>query len=447
MSGLLDQAATGSSNTGQTAPPAAPEIIVHRAESTQESLGLAEKTPELATVYPVSEKAQESPLLRQKSQKPLDDPRGPHSPAGYSFIQDSITFNLRVTWEGSRDSKLAEELSVLLHEPESYQKIEKLAEEYANALSAETIGPRELKFSYGNCTIVSSNGTKTRLPLRSRRDWTGIYKAVVEYWTSHTHERLHLCISRHYLACQDQPTEGKSFAELKCLEIDDLMKKTWEKKDYIPHNFLETVISDQTIYWIIKENPPKSVPQDDQDAFIRRVQAEGRILLAMCVHAELGMECLKKLLDSDWKDSRLPLDEESLCHRGCRRKFRTLVQTQGGYRAASFVEGEHKTLHSHTVVPLNFCPRAHGKDDLDREVTEVRGNKPQNSNSEESAIKEAAWCGSGAYSNVYCVKMNPNHHSLSLVSKDLWSPSTGTKTHSRTWMSVLLSRSLGTNRR
>ncbi len=405
----------GSSNTGHTAP----EIIVHRAESTQESLGSAEKTPEPATVYQVSEKAQESPSLRQESPKPPNGPRGPQSPAGGSFIQNRITFNLRVIWEGSPDSKLVEDQSVLLHEPESYRTIEQSAEEYANALSAETIGPRELKFSYGNCTIVSSNDTRIRLPLRSQEDWTNIYKTIVEYWTSHTDERLHLCILRHYLACQDRPSEEKSFAELKCLEIDDLMQQTWEKKDYIPHNILETVISDQTIYWIIKEDPPQGGPQDDQDAFIRRVQAEGRILLAMCVHAGLGMECLKKLLDSGCTDSRLPLNEKSLCHHGCRRKFRTLVQTQGGYRAASFVLGEHKTLHLHTVVPLHFCPKAHGKHEFDREVTEVCGNEPQNSINEEGAIKAAAWCGSGAYSNVYCVKMNPNHHSLSQVSNDL----------------------------
>ena len=405
----------GSSNTGHTAP----EIIVHRAESTQESLGSPEKTPEPATVYQVSEKAQESPSLRQESPKPSDGPRGPQSPAGGSFIQNRITFNLRVTWEGCPDSKLVEDQSVLLHEPESYRTIEISAENHANALSAKTIGPRELKFSYGNCTIVSSNGTKTRLPLRSQEDWAEVNKAIIEYWTSHTQERLHLCILRHYLACQGRPGEEKSFAELKCLEIDDLMKRTWEKKDYIPHNVLETVISDQAIYWIIKENPPKSVRHDDQDAFIQRVQAEGRILLAMCVHAELGMECLEKLLDGGWKDSRLPLNEKSLCHHSCRRKFRTLVQTQGGYRAAIFVLGEHKTLHSHTVVPLHFYPKAHGKDDLDREVIEVCGNEPQNSTSKEGAIKAAAWCGSGAYSNVYCVKMNPNHHSLSQVSNDL----------------------------
>lgn len=405
-----------SSNSGQDTPSAGPTIKIHRAESTPKLPGSTEKTPEPATMYQAVEKVQESSSLRLKSPTPLDGPRGAQNPAGGFFIQNRITCILRVTFERSRDSKLskvAEEMSVLLHKPESYQEIENEAKKHANALSAKTIGPKELKFSYGNCTIVSSNGAKSRLPLRSGQDWTEVYRAILEYWTSNTHERLHLYISRHYLACQDEPTEDTSFAQLKCLEINDLMKQTWERKDYIPHNVLETVISDQTISWIIQENPPSGLPQDEQDTFVHRVQAEGRILLAMCVDADLGMECLKRLLDRGCKDSNLPLDEDTPCHSECRRKFKTLIEKQGGFRAAHFVEGEHKTLHSSTVVPLYFFSRAQGKDDLDREVTEVCGNEPQNSPSEESAIKRAAWCGFGALSNVYCVKIDPNHHKLS----------------------------------
>ena len=185
---------------------------------------------------------------------------------------------------------------------------------------------------------------------------------------------------------------------------------------------LEMVISDQTIYWIIKENPPESVRHDDQDAFIRRVQAEGRILLAMCVHAELKMECLKELLDSGCKDSTLPLDENVQCHRICRHKFRRLLQAQGGFRAECFVECENRKLHSHAVVPLHFCPRVRGRDNLDCEVTGVYGDEWQTSPSQEKsteAIRRGTLCSTSAYSRVYCAKLNPKHHSLSGVSYDL----------------------------
>lgn len=309
---------------------------------------------------------------------------------------------------------------MLLQKPESYQEIEKEAEKHAKNLSAESIGQKKLKFFYGKCVIVSDNGTKTRLPLRSREDWREVNQEIVGYWKLHTHEQLRLCISRSYFACQDRPTEGKSFAKLKGLEIHDLMKRTWEKKkEYIPHNVLETVISDQTIEYIIKENPPESVPHNDQVAFVDRVQAEGRILLAMCVHVDLGVECVKELLDKGWKDSSPPFDEDSYCHEDCRCKFSNLVQRQGGYRAARFVEGEHKTLHSHDVVPLHFHQRAHANDDVAREVIEMPSKQLQNSSSKDGDVKKAAFCGNGAYGDVHCVKMDPNHHSLSKVNNTL----------------------------
>ncbi|CAD6565853.1 MAG: hypothetical protein ASARMPRED_008012 [Alectoria sarmentosa] len=60
-----------------------------------------------------------------------------------------------------------------------------------------------------------------------------------------------------------------------------------------------------------------------------------------------------------------------------------------------------------------YAVKAHGNDDVDREVTTLISNEMQNSSSEDTAIKTAAFCGNGAYSNVYCVKMDPNHHRLS----------------------------------
>ena len=414
MSKSRVQATVGGSDTGQTSSPTGPKIVVHGTEGIEESPGSTGKTLEPITTHAVSEKVQESPSSRHESFMSMIPPRRPQSPVEGSFIPESIACKLRVTL---KDSKLTN-LSVRLHRPESYQQIESVAEKHAIALSAESISPKVLKFSYGNCTIVSDSGTKTRHPLRSLEDWMKVNKAVVGYWNSHIHERLHLCISRHYFASQEQPTEGESFTEVKSNEIDDLMKETWENKEYIPHNVLETVISNETISWIIKEHPPKTVPQEQQEAFIHNVQAEGRILLAMCVHTLLSMECLKKLLDGGFKDSTLPLDESHQCHPGCRAKFRKLIQAQGNYQAERFVEGQHKRLHSHAVVPLHFYPRAHSQNELDSEITEGYGDKAQNLPTKESAIKKDAKCGSGAYSKVYCVKMNPSHHSLSVVSYD-----------------------------
>ena len=403
VSDSLDQPTDGSSDAGQILSPAGLKIVVHEAEGTGNSFEPTEKTPERGTTYKELENVQRSPSSFQDDSKPLGAPRPPKSPVEGSFTPKSIAYSLQFTFEfdGCPESKLAEEHSVLLHEAESYQEIaesyqeiEKVADKYAKILSAKSLGQKELKLFYGSCTLVSDQGTTTRLPLRSPEDWTKANERIVEHWISHTQERLHLCISRHYLASQEQPVAN--LAKIKNLEIHDLMKKTLDNKRYIPHNVLQTVISDHAIHCIIQEKPPKSLLRHDQHDFTRRVQAEGRLLFAMCVHARLKMECLKTLLDSGLTDSNLPLDKSSECHKACRQKFEALLEAQGGFRAARFVEGEHQDFQLHTVVPIHFCPRPHGKNHTD--------------------LKGAALCGRGASSEVYCVRLNPNHHSLSEVS-------------------------------
>ena len=397
-----------------------PTIVVHKAESTEASLESTETTPEPATMDKVPEKVRGPLSCDPETPKPLDAHHLPQSPAEGSYIPKIIDCSIRVIFKGSQLAKVsqpAKVLPVFLDKSGGYQEIERVAEEHAETLSANDLGTKELKFQYGNCTLVSDAGAESRQPLRSSEDWTEVIKAVGGYWTSHIGARLHLYISRYYSAIQEQPT--LRISKVKKLEIYDRMIKTWEKRAYIPQDVLEMVISNNIIRLIIKENPPRSVAKEQQDAFIHRVQAEGRILLAMWVHTSLEMDCLKKLLDSGFKDSTLPLADEHQCHEDCRSDFQQLVQAQGGYQAERFVEGEHKTLLPHAVVPLHFYPRDHAKNDLDREVFKGYGNEPPNLLSQGSAIKEAARCGQGAYSDVYCVKFNSNHHSLSVVGHDL----------------------------
>ena len=396
VSGGLGQPSNGSSDAGQSPAPAGLKIVVHEAEGTGKSFEPTEKTPERGKTHKDLESVQRSPSSSQGDSKPLSASRHPKRPVEVSFIPKRIAYSLQFTFEfeDCPNSKLADKYSVLLHEAGGYQEIEKLADKHAKLLSAKSIGQKELKLFYGTCTLVSDQVARTRLPLRSLEDWKKVNEHV-DYWNSHTQEEPHLCISRHYLASQERPVAG--LAKIKRLEIHDLMKKTLDKKRYIPHNVLQIVISDQAIHCIVQEQPPTSL--HDQHAFTRKIQAEGRLLFAMCVHARLKMECLKKLLESGLTDSNLPLDKISQCHKACRQKFEALLEAQGGFRAARFIKGEHQNFHTHTVVPLHFCPRPHVKNNTD--------------------LEGAALCGRGASSEVYCVRINPNHHSLSEVSCDL----------------------------
>ena len=419
MSDPLDQAAIGSSDHGRNPSLARPIIVVNGTEGIEDSFSPTEheSTPELATPPQELKRPQGPSWPLQESPEPVHPAQRTRTSAQGSAIQNRITCILRITLRGSPVSNPPKELEILLHEPETYQIIEQVAERHAKSFCGRSIGSRELIFRYGNCTIIWDNINKQRRPLRSHEEWVEVYKSIVEYWTSHSHEQLQLHIWRDY---HQQPTIDGSFAEAKTNEIHDLMKHAWDLRRYIAHSDLEKIMSDHTIREIIMEDDCKGIKPDDKEMFIQQVQSQGRILLAICLRSDIKMRCLKRLLDSTRSDARLPFDEKDQCHPSCRGKFQTLLDAQGIYLAARFDDpGEHKGLHPSIVVPLHFCPRADGKNNMILKEADSSVNELQDPYSQEIAAKKkmAAECGSGAYSNVYCVKLDPNHHGLSKVSR------------------------------
>ena len=418
----LGQATVSSNNTGHMYSLAGPNIIVHRAEDTEDPLrsNEQESTPELVTASGGSEKTREPPPPLQESPEPAHSARRTRSLGQGTVLQNTVTCTLGTTLRGSLISNLPRTLEVLLHSSGTYQEIEQEAEQHAKTLCAGSIGSTELIFRYGNCTIIWDGTSRCRRPLRSYEEWLEVYKSIVEYWTSHSHEHLRLHIWRDY---HQQPTIDGSFAETKNNEIHDLMKHAWGRKRYIAHSDLEKVMSDHTVREIIMQADCKGIKPYDKDMFIQQVQSKGRFLLAICVQSYMKMECLKHLLDHKDGDAALPFDLKDLCHQSCRSKFQRLLDAQGSYLAARFEDpGQHNILHSSIVVPLHFYPRTNGRKDMNMEEADSPVNQMQDPyNDEEFAAKEktAAECGSGAYSNVYCVKLDPNHHGLSKVSHTL----------------------------
>ena len=77
-------------------------------------------------------------------------------------------------------------------------------------------------------------------------------------------------------------------------------------------------------------------------------------------------------------------------------------------------------LHRRTVVPIQYIPvESHRLDDFE-EGLETRSEVEKSRSSEgELTIGQRACCGSGAYSNVYRVRLDQAHHRLSKVSHDI----------------------------
>ncbi|KAL2047079.1 hypothetical protein N7G274_001098 [Stereocaulon virgatum] len=397
--------------------PAVPQIVVDRPES---SVGSDEATSE-GLSFPANRQGFDDSLHSfPSSRESLDSESSvsrPGSP-GPAFIPSRITYSLHTTFEDSEPYIHGDELTASLNDAESYCVIETIAQRYAQKVYGNSLGQKDLSFRYGNCTLLGEKGFKCRRPLRSLEDWGAICKVIAGYWTANSSRTLSLEILREYASYQSRATNEATLTEAKRMDIHDLMKRYSHKslgRPYIPHTDLEKVIPKNMVPEIINEDQCKGMDPSNKAAFIEDVQSRGRKLLVMFVHNELHMECLKKLLDSGYDDTSLPLTSEALCHKRCGPKFDAFIDRQGAYLAARFNKvGEHQDFDHHVVIPIHFCPKDVKPTDLASDMDTRSDGGNRNAYGRQATAKDRALCGSGAYSSVFRVRLHPNHHALSL---------------------------------
>ena len=225
--------------------------------------------------------------------------------------------------------------------------------------------------------------------------------------------------------CQYRATGNSSLTAAKSLEMLDLRRGDWNLspgKPYIPHTDLKKFILPNMLPEIINEGLKQNIDADQKDALIQQLQSKGMILLAMFVNINdsAPLDCLRKLLAKGYCDEKLshqPLTRDHLCHNKCRKVFDMLLQQQGFYIAAQFNKpGGHQVFHHHIAVPIHFCPMDKDSDGSDFELAQVGRNIEQMTHATQTDAKQQACCGEGAYSKVYRVRLDPNHHTLAKVS-------------------------------
>lgn len=409
VSNALDHTAIDNSDAGKSSSRVRPSIVVNGTEGKDHSFNSTEqehiRKPEKLT--------RELELPFQESSEPVK----PTQRTRGSARQNLVTCILQITVSGSSISNPPKELELPFYDPKIYQIIEQSAEQHAKDLCVGSKASNGVIFRYGNCMIVRDNLSTYRLPLRSDVEWDEVFRSIVNDKTSENHGQLRLYIRRDFY---QQPAIAGSFADAKRDEIYDLMKHAWHRKRYIAHSDLNKVMSDYAIRQIIMRDDCKGMESTKKESFIQQVQSEGRILLAICLLDGIEIWWLKHLLDAiTGGNAALPFDLEHQCHDECRAKFQRILNAQSSFLATDFHKaGEHKDLHESMVVPLHFFPRDDGKDNMNIQKAISSVTKLPDLHSEKIAAekKRAAECGSGAYSNVYCVKLDPNHHSLSKVS-------------------------------
>ena len=334
------------------------------------------------------------------------------TPADGYVLPETITYTLHITFEGDAVSSKHNNENIHPNNSSSYQFIEKAAEDCVRTQFDQTaLAGRSLNFRQGTCTITCKEigiGEHTQ-GLSTAADWKDICTVLVNLWKPSMHHSIHLDIYREYFGLLIRSFSDESFAKAKRSELYRLMKPAFNGHKYIPLLDLKRVASKDMVRGIIIDDAT-IMPAEKED-FIQEVYNKAPVLLTMCVSARLRMKCLKTLLSNRVNDETYPLEERHCCHNECEPDFHNLLQYQGRFHTARFFKpGEHQKLPTATVLPIHFHPR-------DRDPTTfVKG--PQRMSSEDAiSDKQRAHCGSGFYSNVYRVRIDPGHHKLAKVSQ------------------------------
>lgn len=393
----------------QTVASAGPQIVLHPSESLEGPWRPAIQS---------SQGLGRSHSSEDSSSRESLDLCGPAvgDPLDTVNIPKCIKCFFQVTFNGRPVSVAANSSTIDYTKANSYQEVERTAQDYIRKEYSGTLVATQINFKYGNCTVIGDHVEKG-LPLTTREDWDSVCATLVNFWRSDPLRTLRVDILRDYFPYRIRAASEVSLADIKRQEIHGLIKYASDDRRYIPCAALMRFNSPENIHEIIIQDDRLEMGSKDKEDFVQRVQSNAPCLLALCVYAGLKMECLNILLQKGFNDAKLPLKDQDCCHFKCGPNFTNLLRDRGGFTAARFDNiGEHQDFHHSVVIPIHFIPVEKDQDEI---MKAGRQKDLEDGIGDASRVtddaKQSACCGSGAYSNVYRVRVDPDHHRLSKV--------------------------------
>lgn len=393
----------------QTIASAGPQIVLHPSESAEGPL-----RPTLQSSRGLG-RSRSSEDSSSRESLDLDSPID-GGPSDALDIPKSIKCFFHITFDGITAPVAINNINYT--DPYSYHNVEIVALDHIRPASSGTLAANQINFKYGNCTVIGDQVEKIGLPLTTREDWDSVCAILKNYWRSDPRRTLRVDIFRDYFSYRSRAASEVSLATTKRQEIHNLIRWVSDEIWYIPRTALMRFNSPENIREIIIQDHRLDMEPEEKEHFIHSVQSEAPCLLALCVYVGLKMECLNVLLAKGFSDAKLPLQRRDCCHDKCQPDFANLVRNQGGFTAARFYNvGEHQNFHNSVVIPIHFIPVEEDQDDFMKagRVMDLERATGVSSRVTDD-IKQSACCGSGAYSNVFRVRINPDHHRLSKVS-------------------------------
>lgn len=405
----------------QAVASAGPQIVLHPSEALEESSRQQRRQRSASQLAIQSShglgRSHSSEDSSSRESLDLDGPAA-GDPSDAGDIPESIRCFFHITFDGTTAPVAVNSSAIEYAEPNSYEKVEKIAQDLVREASMGASGAKQINFKYGNCTVVGDHVEKIGLPLTTREDWENVCAILVNYWRSDPLRTLRVDIFRDYFSYRSRATSEGSLADTKRGEIHNLIKDASDDRQYIPRTALMRFNSLENIREIIIQDDRLDLGPKEKEHFIQSVQSNAPCLLALCVYARLKMQCLNILLQKRFSDTALPQKRQDCCHEKCGPDFANLLSMRGCFTAARFENvGEHQDFDNSVVIPIHFVPIGEGQGKMmkagcQRDLENGIGNPSRVTD----VAKQSACCGSGAYSNVYRVRIDPDHHRLLKVS-------------------------------
>ena len=335
---------------------------------------------------------------------------------GDIVLPPEVSYTLEITYE----KEILQGTEVVRSVPidGGYSRIDEIAGHQVTSGHPHPSDSKKLFLRYGSCKINLKEGRENFYDLKSDEHWKEVCDNLCRYWQSGKLERFHLDISREYFSLQTKADQGTKFAGVKRDEIEELMKPSLNGKEYIPRTDLKRLTSMPTVRQLVNEDESLQLSLPEKETFIEKIYNTSRILLAACVYSTLKMKCLKEFIDRGLDDTSLPLEKTTeACHlKGCKASFGALLRQQGSFLAPVFTKvGEHMVLQPGVALPMQYH-QVHKHKQTTASIHGSRlGSASLSMEHDTDPTKSKAFCGSGAFSNVYRARVDPDHHMFSKV--------------------------------
>jgi len=225
---------------------------------------------------------------------------------------------------------------------------------------------KQLYRKSGRCRLINNEThevEESRI-VENERQWAeAIPQMVMGHLRKSSYDEFHLEVRWEYSALSISAVEGEIYATTVQTVVHKKFVRNWEDEQYIPRRDLDEIYQESTIKTLIEADDSiyrLLLSADETNEFLEQINLNATRLLAICIHIDMPLACLYRLVKGNYKDEQLPLSrKEKHCPwEEYEFKFESFMKWQGSFVAHTFVNDEggpkHILLPDNVVLPITY---------------------------------------------------------------------------------------------